>query len=113
VLIFQIIVTALLWVATIIMMLGQGVLLGIGLNFLPLKETETPEDQKRQCRYIAFRLLLPLSIVFTILTVGELLYAPWHQRLSENPWLGILFFILVFAYIFFIISRLNSGKYKK
>ena len=110
--IFQIIVNALLWLATIVLLLGQGGLLGMGLSFMPVKEMDSPEDQRRQCRYIALRLLLPLSIVFTILTVGEITQTEWWQQLTENAWLGILFFLAVFAYIFFIVTQLNSGKYK-
>jgi len=111
--IFQIIVSALLWIATAILLFGQGALLGFGMSFMPTKDAESAEDQKLQCRYIGLRLLLPLSIFFTTLTVGEILGMPWFEELSANAWLGVGIFVAIFAYIFFIVTRVNSGKYKK
>ncbi|MCL2201280.1 MAG: hypothetical protein FWB75_04880 [Oscillospiraceae bacterium] len=111
--IFQIVVTALLWIATFIFLLGYGKILGLGLAVAPLLEEEGREEEiKVQGKYIALRLLLPLSIIFTVLTVGEIIEAPWWQYLVATPWLGILSFVILFGYAFFIVTRINNGKYK-
>ena len=114
-LVFQIVLSVFLWVATILFFLGRGRVLGVGYNLLPIKEKESEQNQeeiKVQCRYIARMLLLPLSVLFTALTAGQLTEAAWWQWVRSNPWLGFLLFIALFAYVFFVMYMVNSGKYK-
>ena len=114
--VFQIFVTVLLWAATVLFFMGHGKLLGVGYNMLPIKGKESMREEseiKLQCRFIAFMVLLPLSIIFTVLTIGELLKAAWWLWIVSMPWLGVLFFIGLFIYIFFIVHCINSGKYKR
>jgi len=105
----------LLWAAFFIFFFGKGKLLGAGSAIVPAlqKVQDSPDELKRQCRYIAVRLLLPLAIIFTVLTIGEILEAAWAVFIFENPWIGIIFFLLLFIYIFRIVSKLNTGKYRK
>jgi len=113
--IFQIALTVLLWAATYLFWQGQGKALGVGYNLLPIKEksSQSEAEIERQCRYIARKLLLPIAIAFTILTYGEVMETAWWAWMRSYPWLGILSYFILFGYVFFIISRVNSGKYKK
>jgi len=114
-LVFQIVLVVLLWLATGLFLLGKGKILGVGHNLLPIKGKEalSEEEIKKQCKYIAIVLLLPLSAIFTALTVGEILEAAWLEWITSRASLGILAFIILFGYIFYLISRINAGKYWK
>ena len=115
--IFQIVVTVILWVATIILLTGHGAIFGIGAHYtLDKEEKETYKkqvDSQAQYKFVGKALMLPLSIVFTIFTVAELMESALWIWLRSSPWIGIIAFIVIFGYVIFIIRRLGSSKFKR
>ena len=117
VIIFQIIVAAVLWAATIVLLIGRGAIFSVGAHYmLDKEEKETYEktvDSKAQYKFLGTALMLPLSIVFTILTAVEIMETELWEWLRSSPWIGSAVFVIIFGYVFFIINRLNSGKFRK
>ena len=114
--IFQIVVTAILWVATIVLLIGRGAIFGIGAHYtLNDEEKETYKkrvDSEAQYKFIGKTLMLPLSVLFTVFTIAELTESALWDWLRSSPWIGIIAFIIIFGYVIFII-RLSSSKFKK
>jgi uncharacterized membrane protein len=116
-----IIVTLLMWTATILFLMGRGANLIAGYNTMPREakaEDGRINDVKARNKYLGKMYMLPITLLFTLASVLRLfgvsvLVQSGNLSLIVNGWVTVLFAVGFVIYTIFIIIQLNSEKFKR
>lgn len=117
-----IIVTAILWVATVFFLLGYGENLIAGYNTLSKEEKLKYKEKNNVAarnKYLGKTILLPMSLLFSIilltdfLGITEVVSGYGVVNTIGPPWFTVLLVLVIITHCAYVVIQLNSDRFKR